>query len=146
MSNNGKPTFKERLARFYAGRYGNDEFSRALLVAALVLLVASLATGTVLNGVLSNILWVISLLLLAYGYFRTFSKNIYARQAENEKYVFIKRKLFGDRASRARRREESKRYKRFSCPRCKAKMRVPRNKGKVKVTCAKCGSVFFGKT
>ncbi len=146
MNNKGKPSFSERMRRFFEGRNGNDALCRALLVAALVLLVASLATTSVWSGRLANILWVLSLALLGWNYFRMYSKNIYARQAENEKYLALKKKLIGDRASRARRREERKHYRRFSCPKCRLKMRVPRGKGKVKVTCSKCGAVFYKKT
>ena len=146
MNNRGKPSFSERMRRFFEGRNGNDALCRALLVAALVPLAASLATPSVWNGALSNILWVLSLALLAWSYYRMFSKNIYARQAENEKYLALKKKLFGDRASRARRREERKHYRRFSGPKCALKMRVPRGKGRVKITCSKCGAVFYKKT
>ncbi len=146
MNKNGKPSFSERLARFYEGRNGNDEFSRLLIWGALVFLIISLVTPQLWNGIPAQILWYLSLVMIAFGYFRMFSKNIYRRQAENTKYLAIKRKLFGDKTSRARRRAEMKQYKRFSCPKCGAKMRVPRHKGKVKITCAKCGNVFFGKT
>jgi ribosomal protein S27E len=134
------------MRRFFEGRNGNDALCRALLVAALALLVASLATTSVWSGRLANGLWVVSLALLAWSYFRMFSKNIYARQAENEKYLALSKKLFGDRNSRARRREERKHFRRFFCPKCRLKMRVPRGKGKVKITCSKCGAVFYKKT
>jgi hypothetical protein len=146
MSYNNKPGFSERLRRFFEGRNGNDELSRLLIWGALGVLVVSMATGSLWNGVLSNILWAVSIVLLGYGYFRMFSKNIYARQAENAKYVALKRRLFGDRASRARRKAENIQYKHFTCPACKTKMRVPRGKGRVKITCKQCGSVFYGKT
>lgn len=147
MSNGrNKKSFSERTRRFFEGRNGSDALSRALIWGALALLVVSMLTESVLNGVLSNILWAVSLIVMAFGYFRIFSKDIYRRQAENEKYQKFTRKLFGDPATRAGRRAEKKQHKHFSCPACKAKMRVPRNKGKVKITCAKCGVAFYGKT
>ena len=30
----------------------------------------------------------------------------------------------------------------INCPSCKARMRVPKNKGKIKVTCSKCSEKF----
>lgn len=30
----------------------------------------------------------------------------------------------------------------ISCPECKARMRVPKGKGKIKITCSKCNHVF----
>ena len=146
MNRNNKPTISERLRGFFEGRNGNDELSRILIWGALIVLVVSMVTGSVWNGKLSNILWYVSLAVLGYGYFRMLSKNIYARQAENAKFVALKRKLFGNRASRARSSAQRKQYKHFACPSCKTKMRVPRGKGKVKITCSKCGNVFYGKT
>lgn len=143
---NGKPTFRERLARFYEGRNGSDALGRALSLTSLVFLIASLATGAVWEGILSNVLWFLALALLVWSTFRMLSKNIYARQAENDKFLALKRKLFGDKASRARKGAERKQYRHFRCAKCKTKMRVPRGKGKVRITCVKCGNVFFGKT
>lgn len=37
-------------------------------------------------------------------------------------------------------------YKIFVCEGCNQKLRVPRRKGKVTVTCKKCGNVFKGRT
>lgn len=143
---NGRPTFRERLSRFYEGRNGNDALGHTLSLTSLVVLIASLATGSVWEGILSNILWFLALALLAWSTFRMLSKNIYARQAENDKFLAFKRKLFGDKASRARKRAQRQQYRYFRCPKCKTKMRVPRGKGKVRITCVKCGNVFMGKT
>lgn len=33
-------------------------------------------------------------------------------------------------------------FKVISCPECKARMRVPKGKGKIKITCSKCKHVF----
>lgn len=147
MSRSGKTTFSERMRRYFEGRNGNDEFARFLIWSAMILLLASIIISAVWSGaIVSNILWILAFAVLAFGYFRILSKNIYARQAENEKYIAFKRKIFGDRASRARRSAERKQYKRFACPACKTKMRVPRGKGKVKITCKNCGNVFYTKT
>lgn len=37
---------------------------------------------------------------------------------------------------------ELKAYKYFFCPQCTRRLRVPRGKGKVRVTCTTCGNVF----
>ncbi|HBQ64708.1 MAG TPA: hypothetical protein DD727_07270 [Clostridiales bacterium] len=34
----------------------------------------------------------------------------------------------------------------FSCPQCKNKLRLPRNRGRLKVTCPVCKHEFFKKT
>ena len=37
-------------------------------------------------------------------------------------------------------------YKVINCPNCSTRVRVPKNKGKIKVTCKKCGENFIIKT
>lgn len=143
---NGKPTFRERLARFYEGRNGSDALCRAMTLTSLVFLIVSLLTGSVWEGILSNIFWFLALALLVWSTWRMLSKDIYKRQSENDKFLTLKRNLLGDKASRARKSAARKQYKHFACPKCKTKMRVPRGKGKVKVTCVKCGNIFYKKT
>ncbi len=145
-TNGQKVPFSERMRRFFEGRNGNDAFSRFLTWSALIFLIISMLTGSVLNGVLSSILWWIALAELVYGYFRIFSKNIYARQRENDKYLAIKKKIFGDPDVNRRKRAERSTYKYFKCPSCKKEMRAPRGKGRIKVTCRECGNVFYQKT
>lgn len=51
-----------------------------------------------------------------------------------------------EKEERDRKREEEKKYKVFECPNCKTKLRVPRGKGKVRITCRNCGEKFEGRT
>jgi len=37
---------------------------------------------------------------------------------------------------------EMKQYKYLICPQCTQRLRVPRGKGKIRVTCTNCGNVF----
>ena len=37
-------------------------------------------------------------------------------------------------------------YKVINCPNCSTRARVPKDKGKIKVTCKKCGEEFITKT
>ena len=39
-----------------------------------------------------------------------------------------------------------KTHKYFSCPKCKARLRAPRGKGRLRITCRTCGEVFEKKT
>ena len=70
---------KEKLARFMYGRYGTDRFGRTLIVGALVLLLISTFAR-------SSLLYVLSVAVLLYTYFRTFSRNIQARYKEEMAY------------------------------------------------------------
>lgn len=72
---------KEKFIRFMQGRYGGaDKLNTHLMYLLFVLAVVEIFTG-------SKPIMVISLLLMIYIYFRIFSKNIYKRYAENQKYV-----------------------------------------------------------
>lgn len=138
--------FRERLARFYQGRNGTDQFSQFLSWAGLIVLLISLFTTSVGNGLLSNLLWGISLAVIVYGLFRSLSKNIYKRQAENNKYLAVAWKVKTWFRSQKQRIKDAKNFKYFKCPSCKTTLRVPRHKGKIQITCRKCGTKFPGKT
>ena len=51
----------------------------------------------------------------------------------------------GQRAKRARKNptwSEMRQYKYLICPQCAQRLRVPRGKGRIRVTCTNCGNVF----
>ena len=83
--------------------------------------------------------------MLVVCYLRIFSRNIYARQLENQRFMQFWWKLKNGRSKRPS-REQRKNYKVFSCPTCKQKLRVPRGKGKISISCPKCGRSFIKKT
>ena len=125
-----------------AGRNGNDELNRFLLMADLfILLLAVLFRKSI-----GSFLVMIAILLLVIIYFRMFSKNVVRRRQENGKYLM----LYSRAESQARLRRDQwtqrKEYKFFVCPACKTTLRVPRGRGKVKIVCRKCGNSFIGKT
>ena len=128
--------------RLFAGRYGIDGLSRVLLIAALVLLVVDVF----IRGVAKVIVWLLVLALLLYCYFRMFSRNISARARENARYEKFKQKLKFAFASRRDRFRQRKEYRFFRCPSCKVLLRVPRGRGKLVVTCRKCGARFERRT
>lgn len=133
---------RQRIAQFMAGRNGNDQFNRFLLVAELVLLLLS----TFIGGGAGRVLNFVVIAVLAYIYFRMFSRNVYKRQDENGKYLRLKYKLTGKLRMWKERWVQRKDYKFFNCPSCKAVMRIPRGRGKVKIVCRKCGNSFIGKS
>ncbi len=73
--------FRDKFANFMSGRYGMDEFGRFLNIVTLILLVVSVFVPYV---------WIAALLVLIYSYFRIFSRNLPARNAENQKYCSIR--------------------------------------------------------
>ena len=134
------------LVRFMYGRNGMDQLNRALLWGYLGICVARVAalmllhSGTV-DQVLDLLQWVALVALL----FRTFSRNLPRRRAENQKFVSwwwgVK-----NRSSGARARHADKDHKYFVCKNCKTICRVPVGKGKIIITCPKCGAQIHAKT
>lgn len=118
------------------GRYGVDDLSKFMLYALLGLCIISIF-------VRSSILNVILLLGLLLIYFRMLSKNHTKRYQENVKFLQIK-----DKVLHAFQREKNiaiqkKDFRIYTCPSCKQKIRIPKGKGKVCVTCPKCRKEFI---
>ena len=133
---------RERLARFMAGRNGNDQLNVFLLIVDLILMLLSGIFSKSIGGVLYPIV----IALLVYVYFRMFSRNVYKRREENGKYMRLKYKAAAELRLFKERWIQRKYYKFFTCPSCRASLRVPRHRGKIKIVCRKCGTSFFGKT
>ena len=116
---------------FMMGRYGSDKLNMAILGAGLLLSVVAIINPIPLFDL---VLTILSYGLMFLAIFRMFSRNTYKRYQENRKYLLF--------VSRIKDREH--RY--YSCPRCHQTVRVPRNKGKIAITCPKCKEQFIKKT
>lgn len=126
---------KAGLANFMAGRHGSDQLGLALLIAGLVFSLVSNMLGL---GILSYL----GLALYFWSLFRMFSRNTAKRRAENEKYVNFTRNFKSNISQFFVRLKNSKKFKYFRCPECKARLRLPRKVGEVTVTCGKCKHQF----
>lgn len=134
------------LSRFMYGRNGADQLNRALLVLYLVVwlagtLLASLLQIQALISITNILMMVLAVLLI----FRTFSRNLPKRRAENERYLawWLPRRA---RVSGARERRRDKTHRYFTCKSCGTICRVPAGKGKLEITCPKCGRKILGKS
>jgi predicted RNA-binding Zn-ribbon protein involved in translation (DUF1610 family) len=87
-----------------------------------------------------------SILLVAYAFLRMFSKNVNKRRSENYKFVMFMQKIKNSFTGFFANLKASKTHKVFSCPKCSQKLRVPRGKGKISITCSKCGNKFVKQT
>ena len=125
-----------------AGRNGNDQLNMFLLAADLVLLLL----GAIFSRSLGRVLSPLALLLLFLVYFRMFSRNVYKRRSENERYLRRKEQLVRGLRVWRERWNQRKDYRFFTCPSCKAVMRVPKGRGKIRIVCRKCGVSFTGKS
>jgi len=125
--------------KFMVGRYGPDHLCIAMIVFSFAL------------SLLHAIIGYTPLLVLSYAafgltLFRMLSRNVYRRRAENDKFIkywwpiWIKMKRCTKRAKQLRTHKVTK------CPKCGAKLRVPRGIGKLRITCSKCGEKLFMKS
>lgn len=133
---------KEKFYRFMAGRYGTDNLNRFILAVFAVLLLANIF----IKGTAHTFIMIICIALLVICYVRMLSKNINKRYSENEKYLHFKRQLFTKLKNVKERFVQRKDYKFFTCPNCKATLRVPKGRGKIKIVCRRCGNSFLGKS
>ena len=77
--------------------------------------------------------------------YRMFSRNLPKRQAENQRFLNWWRPI-GNRLSGVKQRRLDKDHKYFTCKNCKTICRVPAGKGKIEITCPKCGQKIMGKS
>ena len=141
---------RERFARFMQGRYGAygpDRLNRALNFAAIALVIVSLFVH-------SAILNAVTLALIAFPLYRMLSRNHMARQRESEAYARIVNKAAPSvrgvaksvrrRAKDAARRVRYFRTHRFyNCTGCGRRLRVPKVRGRLQISCPKCGATFI---
>ena len=135
--------WRNKFTNFMYARYGVDQFSRFIILIVFILCVLSMFIRT-------QILSLLILVLIVFTYYRMFSKNIYKRAAENEKYLqFIsrfKRKNGSTTYNNTQNAEQKKYYKYFKCPGCSQKIRIPRGHGKIEIKCPKCNTKFIRKS
>lgn len=127
------------LRRFMMGRYGGDQLSMALLILSIILtLIARLANIPTLA--------LVSYIPLGLCIYRMFSKDISKRSMENYKFAILMSPIYTKFKKVQYHFTDAKTNKYFKCPNCKAKLRVPKNKGKIMITCPKCKTGFIRKT
>ena len=159
---------RERFFRFMQCRYGVDAFGRFLIYCGLILALINILFHNIVLSVISIVIW-------CYAYFRMFSRDIYRRSNENNRYLNAKACITGgikDFWQRIKNRTglgssynretgsesySSKcnsfsgkcyeaQYKVYKCPKCKQKLRVPRGKGKIRIICRRCTYEFVRRT
>ncbi|MCI9151928.1 MAG: hypothetical protein HFI42_15925 [Lachnospiraceae bacterium] len=130
---------KQKLQQFMMGRYGADQLSRVLLFVSLGILILSMLTRW-------GLLYWLAFLLMGYVYFRMFSRNVQKRYAENQKFLNFRYRLVAKKDAQKKQWAQRDVYRYFKCPNCRQKVRVPKGKGKICITCPKCRIEFIKKT
>lgn len=138
----GEDTMRAMVDRLFAGRNGVDQLNIALFVLAILFWMASLFSPT--YG-FSRLFHGLCLLAAAFCIVRALSRNLGRRQQENQKFLSLFRGGHAGHSWRVK-MEQRRQYKIFRCPSCGIKLRVPRGKGKIKVTCRQCGATFEKKS
>ncbi len=127
------------LRKFMLGRYGGDQLSIYLLVLSMVLTLIGQLVGI---AALSTVGYIP---LFAAGY-RTLSKDVRKRSKENYKFAIFISPIHSRLKKVQSRIKGSKTHKYYKCSKCKTMVRVPKGKGKIKITCPKCKDKFIKNT
>ena len=130
---------RNRLRVFMLGRNGIDQLVTAFIVAALVSDILFTLLGLIF-------LRFIPLIFLVLAMLRLLSKNVARRREENYRFTRVWADAKCSFSGWRKRTAQSGEYKFFKCPSCRTKLRVPKGKGRIKITCSKCGQRFDGKT
>lgn len=130
---------KERLQRFMVGRYGNDQLNQFIFIVAIISMVLEIFTR-------QSLFYTLTLILLILGYARTLSRNINKRYEENMKFLEKKDAILNKFRKEKYYASQRKDFHIYTCPQCKQKIRIPKGKGKISITCPKCKTSFIKKS
>lgn len=129
----------DRFRQWMAGRYGTDQLTFFLLFFYVILYFIAQLTR------LPFLAW-IALVPFILCIYRMFSRNTSQRYRENMAFM----KLWNPVTAWFRRIRtgmiDRKTYKYYKCPNCSNKLRVPKGKGKIQITCPVCKTEFIRKT
>ncbi len=118
----------DSIRRFMAGRNGVDSLSWFLCILGLVI--------NFIGGLTELPLLVyLAYIPTFFALYRVFSRDTSRRYEENQKFTLFFARIKG-----------RKTHCYFKCPSCKTRVRVPRGKGKIKITCPQCRETFIKKT
>lgn len=140
MNNYGKrPSFKERLEAFMMGRYGADELYFFIIALGFVLFIINIF---ITHPIASYVMTAVEFALLGLATFRVFSKSIYKRQQENQKFLKLIEKPKNHINLQKCKVRDRKTHVYKKCPSCKNNLRLPKQKGKHTVVCPCCKNRF----
>lgn len=130
---------KERMQRFMAGRYGNDQLNQFIFIVAIISMVLEIITR-------QSLFYTLTLVLLILAYVRVFSRNINKRYEENMKFLQKKDAILNKFRKQKYYAAQRRNFHIYTCPQCKQKIHIPKGKGKISITCPKCRTSFIKKS
>ncbi len=134
-----------KIQRFMIGRYGADQLWRALMIFYLLSIVITNIVYR-FSKIAYYSLSVLSLAIIIFAVFRVFSKNIEARRKENQEWLKITGGIRQKFIFAKERNKQKKTHKFVKCKQCKKVLRLPKNKGKLNVSCPHCKNQFVVNT
>ncbi len=134
-----------KIQRFMIGRYGADQLWRALMIFYLLAIVITNIVYR-FSKIAYYSLSVLSLAIIIFAVFRVFSKNIEARRKENQEWLKITGGIRQKFIFAKERNKQKKTHKFVKCKQCKKVLRLPKNKGKLNVSCPHCKNQFVVNT
>ena len=128
-----------KVQQWMSGRYGYDELSRGASFAVLALLIL---------GWIPNLQFLSAVALVGWVWiiFRSMSRNHSKRQAERATYLRFTGRIKSNFSLKKKAWKERKTHRYIRCKQCKSVLRVPKGKGKIKITCSKCHNEIVKKT
>lgn len=130
---------KNAIYRFMYGRYGHDSLNSFLLVSSFLILFINLFF------IRNNVVAIISYLGILYTTFRAYSRKIYNRQKENNRFLKIVNPI-RKRFKNTKHALNDRTHRYYLCPNCQQQVRVPKGRGTIEITCPKCKHKFTKKT
>lgn len=125
---------KQAIYSFMYGRRGIDRLGIVLMVSYFII---SIVMGF-FEGFVAMVLYLLSLVVFIYFLYRFLSRDLTKREKENQKTIY-----FLNRAKNIFKKDYNNVNKVIrKCPECKAKIRLPKRKGKHSVTCPRCKVIF----
>lgn len=147
--------FKEKLSGFMYGRYGIDSLYTFNFILIFILLFANIIMQFALPDstakfIVYIFIYALTMALLIWNIFRTYSKNIAKRRRENERFLkaraAVKRFFTLNTSSKSKSgNPDSAAYIFRDCTKCGSTLRLPRKEGKNKVKCPRCSHSFYVK-
>ena len=115
---------REKFRQFMIGRYGTDGLNQFLSMSSIVMLLVSLLTRVSLFT----------------------CRNISKRTEENYRFYSLKDRFNNKFRSLKEQWANRKLYHYYRCPQCRQKLRVPRGRGRIQISCPRCGTQFIKKS
>lgn len=108
-------------------------------MSSIVMLLVSLLTRV------SLFTWLGAALLIL-CYYRSLSRNISKRTEENYRFYSLKDRFNNKFRNLKEQWANRKLYHYYRCPQCRQKLRVPRGRGRIQISCPRCGTQFIKKS